>query len=1050
METAIRWSQNSVPSNERFLQVDVAGRSLKLCKVDRRKRNDVTYHTVFEATKVPAFRAFDWSPVDEALVAVGQSSGEVTVLRIDDSTAQETLSLPVRNQRYCNAVAFSNNGLLASGLDKVRNDSCLNLWDLNQRSIAVGALSPGSDRSNVEPYIRLANSEPITSIKFFPGQPQLLVAGIEKRYVRIYDLREPSGNAPLQFATRCVHNIAIDSKNEDFFASCAPGNDATICIWDKRSGGRDSSSSLTGHGDLTQPALELKKVTDAQGAIWSLRYAKTKRGNLGVMTNTGHLKTYDTVHAPAAESEPEGLEVCRVRDVHKPYYHQTQGRDEERRVVSFDFLTHGSRSHKLDIITLSRNGNIETISLPDPPGPALFTSHNEFIRSRTRENGLWKLEVTQPSSTLHRDTAKTLLAMQPKLKQYSRNDKRSPAGETQTSPPKLSVEVSQNDLQPPIFVEKDLNNEQNLTMGQLLGLASIQHKRCTDGYRLTPSMNQTLTQDCPKLPALWSWVANAQNLSEAGSMTYNHLDLSYLGVYDIWMDDVGAALVKKRRVGGSASGSPPVSKAVEGISRQHGVNNAKLCATNWPANRRLCLRLCDIYPIDSNLDDAITHLLEARRATEAAFILLLFSSPKRAIDALRDVKVAGSSTQTNRMLAMAIAGISRRQRKKRSQQTSSSREFSESSDSDSDSDSWSSTIESLKSGTNDPFALAILSYTLSGSWANVIDQEILPLRYRIGAALCWLPDHELTDLISHCKQLAIDQGDIEGIALTGCSTASAIDLMENYVRHTGDLQTAVLTLAFGVPRYVDENKALRKFDAWKETYRQTIQSWDLKFERVRFDIECAKLAGSEATKPQKQLSLVCGYCSQSIAHHSPNDSLLGGTDQTIEGQTRHHRTQRHPLTPEKAAAIGTVCPKCGRHLPRCGVCDMWLGMSDPTYLRNHGGDRSAGNADPAEDGTATAEEGKIVKESHTLDLETQYKEQKERERKLAELLSNFITFCIHCNHGFHAMHALQWFGSQSGFGGLASQLFPGSEWQWRKEGRRICPVADCGCICDRA
>ena len=234
-------------------------------------------------------------------------------------------------------------------------------------------------------------------------------------------------------------------------------------------------------------------------------------------------------------------------------------------------------------------------------------------------------------------------------------------------------------------------------------------------------------------------------------------------------------------------------------------------------------------------------------------------------------------------------------------------------------------------------------------------------------------------------------------------------------------------------------------------YRQAIQSWDLKFERVRFDIESAKLASNAGIKPHKQLSLVCGYCSQSTAHHPPSeDSLLEAVDQRLEGQTGQHRTQRHPLTPEKAAALGTVCPQCGRHLPRCGVCDMWLGMPDTTYLRNTTSDKGGANQESI-GGTAVGEESdrKPIKDSHMLDIQTQYQEQKERERKLAAMLWNFVTFCIHCNHGFHTMHALEWFGSQSGFGGLASELFQSMDWQWPKEGRRICPVAECGCVCDR-
>ena len=78
----MRWSQNSTVDNQRFLYVDVAGKSLRLCRVQQFKTGKVEYETISTHTKVPSFRAFDWSASNEALVAVGQSSGEATVLEL--------------------------------------------------------------------------------------------------------------------------------------------------------------------------------------------------------------------------------------------------------------------------------------------------------------------------------------------------------------------------------------------------------------------------------------------------------------------------------------------------------------------------------------------------------------------------------------------------------------------------------------------------------------------------------------------------------------------------------------------------------------------------------------------------------------------------------------------------------------------------------------------------------------------------------------------------------------------------------------------------------
>lgn len=208
MEAAIRWSPTSTAEEQRFLSVDVVGRSFKLCKVTSYDTSRLGYDILSSHSRVPAFRAFDWSPVNEALVAIGQSSGEAAILRMDDDS-QAPIVFPIRNQRYCNAVAFSTQNLLAAGLDKVRNDFCLNIWDVNQRLSTNSVRAFGADKQPVEPLRKLASSEPITSIKFFKDQPDTLVTGVKGQYVRIYDLR---GERALKAAFRCAFFIDVFSK----------------------------------------------------------------------------------------------------------------------------------------------------------------------------------------------------------------------------------------------------------------------------------------------------------------------------------------------------------------------------------------------------------------------------------------------------------------------------------------------------------------------------------------------------------------------------------------------------------------------------------------------------------------------------------------------------------------------------------------------------------------------------------------------------------------------------------------------------------------------
>ena len=140
METAIRFSQNSIAGAEqRFLNVDVVGKSFKLCKITDRGEKNLRYKTVTSSTKVPPFRAFDWHPVNENLIVVGQASGEATLINIAEGQ-RDSVSFQVRSQRLCNAVSLNSQNLLAAGLDRVRTDVCLNIWDFTQRLPAPGSI----------------------------------------------------------------------------------------------------------------------------------------------------------------------------------------------------------------------------------------------------------------------------------------------------------------------------------------------------------------------------------------------------------------------------------------------------------------------------------------------------------------------------------------------------------------------------------------------------------------------------------------------------------------------------------------------------------------------------------------------------------------------------------------------------------------------------------------------------------------------------------------------------------------------------------------------
>ncbi|KIV89232.1 hypothetical protein PV10_08816 [Exophiala mesophila] len=934
MESAIRFSVNSVQNSEqRFLHVDVIGKSFKLCKVTSQTKTDVEYETIHTSTKVPAFRAFDWHPIHEDLVVVGQAGGEATLLNIAEGQ-QDSLSFQVRSQRLCNAVALNTQNLLAAGLDRVRTDFCLNIWDFNQRLPPAG--SKGFVKSYAEPIHKFASGEPITSLKFFHNDPQLLVAGVKGQFVRLYDLREPAAGNGLQFSTRCVHNLAIDWHDENYFASCYPNNDPAICVWDRRMISRVNPPHMSfGTGtppESRQPevSLEFQNPVQVPGVIWSLRFSKSQRGCLGVLSSTGHLKTYTITkeytppthhngHDPENDSSwdsmpPQDIFLDRVQEIAPPYSNTSTAKDEKARVVSFDFTTAIDRQGQPQIMTLDGHGHINIVATRPLPEPSSLSSIGQFFKG--------SLLVDEAVSSTP-DPGEALRRVRGQAQQENKLKKQiKQARQSKSSTNKRASSLEDQEW------HSDLGYyEENIPLNDVLTLTSTQRLRCEAGYLLNATKNKAIVTDSHWLQRLWAWVELAGKVARHGNMTQDNFDLSYMGVYGLWMEDVNP---KNRTLGPT---SHKLAKIMENLVRRLNIPPLQSVTTEYLANRLICLHVSGLAWSEKQVEAIVDHLVQQKDQVAKAAALAMFTSHRKyAYKALR----SANASQPHKMLAMAIAGAAKRGRR--------NEEGAISTDDDSNTeDDWTETIASLAEDLTDPFARAILTYVRSGDWASVVEEESLPLKYRICIALRHLDDSKLTQYISHATRDAISRGDIEGVILTGTASQEAFELMANYVRHFGDLQTAVLALCPAIPRYVDDEKVVRTFTAWRETYRHWINSWNLKFDRVRFDIACQSAAVDESGRglvpaAKQQVKLVCGFCAQGIARSSQNfghggDAATSASANDTSGEPKTMEMAKHPLTKEKAAAIGTVCPKCGRHLPRCGVCDLWLGVPDESYLK---------------------------------------------------------------------------------------------------------------------
>ncbi|CAL1705967.1 unnamed protein product [Somion occarium] len=273
-------------------------------------------------------KCFAWSPdiAYDDLVAVGYSTGKVDLIRLEATSsstnqilsAGPSVSLPVRNTRACNTLAFcsADPSYLAIGLDKVRNDASLIIWDIHTMmpslSVKSSSQSNGSasvirpqpqiPRGDLGPRIdprilqQHASAEIVSSLAWLPKSTTLLVAGVSHRWLKLFDFRnhEPA----VQNVASKVHGIVTDPFDPHRIASFA---DSVVSIWDTRR--------------LTQPLLTFtEKDASADGArvrpnsaLRTVEFSSVRRGLLATLDKeANHVRFWDLRQAEVVGRTPDG------------------------------------------------------------------------------------------------------------------------------------------------------------------------------------------------------------------------------------------------------------------------------------------------------------------------------------------------------------------------------------------------------------------------------------------------------------------------------------------------------------------------------------------------------------------------------------------------------------------------------------------------------------------------------------------------------------------------------------------------------------------------
>ncbi|KAK4185341.1 SEH-associated protein 4 [Podospora australis] len=1040
----IRWSPN--PRNDAFLHINTEHRYAQLYEpTGHAQRGKFEFRKVAKHEALPSLKTYDWSPTIPNLVAVGTETGVVNLVRVQDNST-EFLELKLKVARTCQAVAFSIMGKLAVGLDRVRSDHCLYIWDVNRLS-SLDATTSGFPetirRTPFEPVSRFESGTAVSSIKFFEDNPNVLLRGIKGHGLRMHDLRDHNGIVT-EFKTKCCNNLAIDYADPNYFASSAldqPG----VMIWDRRAVSRQDSTPAyklaTDRDDVPWGgALRLENAIQMEDAafmdnknsfIKSLRFCRDHPNTLAVLSRTGQLKIISTRKEYVddgdeiiVEDTPELLEIRRSYEL-DPYYADPARKNEK--IVGFDWITMNSSVLQPRMLVLRASGALDVLEQPSMtsqyaykliPWKAPFRGFDQdasyhdapivFEADYSRDilaPLVTELELAdKPVFGSDRVDVPTLLEKAISIPPYEyltvkttkKVDPPSSFLEAPTIAEKLKAlrsflqetETQDSSVESPSQLERhekllyDTRNAVQFSSKAQFVLDHAMLFRAQEGYLFNYITNQKVVADDPWLRDVWAWVAGAEEAAREGGMISAPLDIGYMGVYTLWTNNLG---------------SRPLMRLTEGTTTNPDI-------VEWERSLNAINKRLGIPKFDGAVDTKKPHHREMclemckwGRSYETEF------SEARSVSSLTT-----DSTWHTMLAAHALFGgdtkgavqILKRASTEHPEllfvslalqligKTSHTKEALD--------------FDERVASKTDPYLRAISSLIATGDWAIIANQESLPLRDRIFVALRTFSDDALTHWLEKEVRSAIEVGDIESIVLTGI-TDTLVDVLARYVQKFNDYQTATLLLSICSPRFIDDVRT----KAFRMSYRNYLQRHHANYTRAKFDVESTKRSkhhGRPTLRPPgRQIALRCVYCDaeanlvslaaaeaeEAATHtgrHAPPHTQAPSFMQPTVTRTgvAHHQGAAANTNPftEKMVAAGISCPTCKRHLPRCVVCMEVVGL-------------------PRSDRPDLAKDPEV------------------------RLAGRFPTFCMKCQHCLHLDHARKWFARH-----------------------RECPVPECRCSCN--
>lgn len=265
-------------------------------------------------------------------------------------------------------------------------------------------------------------------------------------------------------------------------------------------------------------------------------------------------------------------------------------------------------------------------------------------------------------------------------------------------------------------------------------ISFIMRKRASLGYGLDPMKTVEMMDKSDNfnnniyIRNTWRWMAIAKASIADGTMVSGDLDLGYEGVLGIWNGLEGLSNQNRYRSGGMLT-EKQLNKELEKIIKMRSKSKNKIgnvsslnseMSSKKAIQRRLCMIISgwDLSP--SDYEEKYKSLIAQNHYEKAAAWAVFFGDVQKAISIL-----GSANKERLRLIAAAIAGYQAYSEKPGD-------------------NAWRQQCRKMAAELDDPYLRVIFAFIADNDWWDILYESAISLRERLGVALRFLNDTDLT------------------------------------------------------------------------------------------------------------------------------------------------------------------------------------------------------------------------------------------------------------------------------------------------------------------